>query len=46
MPSKIAAALGPGKGGVPVAISYSTAPREKRSLRRSISSPRACSGDM
>ena len=30
----------------PVAISYSTAPNENRSVRASRSSPRTCSGDM
>ena len=30
----------------PVTISYSTAPKEKMSVRASSSSPRACSGDM
>ena len=35
-----------GEGPWPVAISYRTAPNEKRSLRVSTDSPRACSGDM
>src|SRR5512143_3539965 len=44
--STAAARVLPWKGGFPVAISYSTAPREKRSLRVSAASPLACSGDM
>src|SRR5580704_2460769 len=48
--SKIAletrAAVSPRKGNRPVAISYSTAPNEKRSLRVSSSFPRTCSGDI
>ena len=34
------------KAILPVAISYSTTPKENRSVRASSSSPRACSGDM
>ena len=44
--SNTATGLVPGKGSVPVAISYSTTPNEKRSVRPSMSPPRACSGDM
>ena len=40
------ASVAPLNGGRPVTISYSTAPSEKRSVRTSTSSPRACSGDM
>src|SRR6516225_3929222 len=36
----------PSKAGRPVAISYSTAPKLKRSVRASSFSRRACSGDM
>ena len=36
----------PRNGNVPVAISYSTAPKENRSVRASSSLPRACSGDI
>jgi hypothetical protein len=36
----------PGKGGLPVAISYSTVPSEEMSVRASSASPRARSGDM
>jgi hypothetical protein len=46
MASKITADVLPTKGWRPVAISYKTAPKENRSVRASISSPRACSGDM
>src|SRR5215467_15501899 len=46
MPLKITAGVEPEKGTVPVDISYSTTPSEKRSERRSSTSPRACSGDM
>ena len=35
-----------GTASRPVAISYSTAPKENRSLRASSSLARACSGDM
>ncbi len=42
----IAAAVGPVKATSPVSISYSTQPREKRSLRPSSVSPAACSGLM
>ena len=38
--------VSPRNGSVPVAISYSTAPKENRSVRASSSFPRACSGDM
>ena len=34
------------KGGRPVHIAYSTLPRLNKSLRASMESPRACSGDM
>ena len=44
--SKMTADVAPEKAGRPVAISYSTRPREKRSLRPSSALPRACSGDM
>ena len=40
------AEVSPRKGSEPVAISYSTAPKENRSVRASSSFPRACSGDM
>ena len=43
---KITAVVAPRNGTAPVAISYSTAPKLKRSLRTSSSSPRACSGDI
>ncbi len=43
---KISAVDFPSKGRRPVAISYSTTPSEKRSVRASSASPRACSGDM
>jgi hypothetical protein len=46
MASKITAEVSPRKGSEPVAISYSTTPKEKRSVRASSSLPRACSGDM
>ena len=46
MASKTIAEVAPPKAGFPVAISKSTTPNEKRSLRRSSNSPRACSGDM
>ena len=36
----------PLKAGRPVAISYKTAPKLKRSVLASSCSPRACSGDM
>jgi hypothetical protein len=36
----------PLKGTVPVAISFSTTPNEKISVRASKTIPRACSGDM
>src|SRR5439155_18709817 len=44
--SNTAALVGPENAGRPVAISYRTIPRENRSVRRSNSSPMACSGDM
>ena len=34
------------KGRTPVAVSYNTVPKEKRSVRGSSSLPSACSGDM
>ena len=43
---KISAEVSPRNGSVPVAISYSTTPKENRSVRASSSLPRACSGDM
>src|SRR5579862_5471219 len=43
---KITAELSPRKGNAPVAISYSTAPKENKSLRASTSLARACSGDI
>ncbi len=46
IPSKMTAVVLPGKLTRPVAISYSTTPNEKRSVRWSSSSARACSGDM
>src|SRR4029434_7879486 len=36
----------PPNAWTPVTISYSTAPSENKSVRESIDSPRACSGDM
>jgi hypothetical protein len=44
--SSISPVVCPPKGRVPVTISYSTTPNEKRSERASSSFPRACSGDM
>src|ERR1700722_911310 len=44
--SKITAEVLPANAGWPVAISYNTAPKLKRSVRASSSSPRACSGDI
>ena len=38
--------LSPGNARRPVAISYSTLPNEKRSVRASTLRPVACSGDM
>ena len=38
--------VAPVKGGLPVSISNMTMPSEKRSVRESTGSPRACSGDM
>ena len=46
MASIVSVVLLPRYGSTPVAISYSTTPKENRSLRESTSSPRACSGDM
>jgi hypothetical protein len=46
MASKIIAEVSPRNGMAPVAISYKTAPNEKRSLRESSCFPLACSGDM
>ena len=46
MQSKITPEVSPRNGKVPVAISYRTAPREKRSVRASNSFARTCSGDM
>ena len=40
------AAVAPANARRPVLISYSTKPNEKRSLRVSSFSPRACSGDI
>ena len=42
----LTADVAPANGCLPVAISYRTTPSEKRSVRASVSSPRACSGDM
>src|SRR5262252_2637709 len=42
----ISLAVTPEKGGTAVAISYRTELKEKRSVRRSNSSPRTCSGDI
>src|SRR5215472_16893650 len=46
MAPEIAPGEDPWKGNAPVAISYSTAPNENRSVRASSSSARACSGDI
>ena len=43
---KIAADVVPSNGSRPVHISYSTTPKENRSVRASSSSPSACSGLM
>ena len=43
---KITGELSPRNGTKPVAISYSTEPKENKSLRPSSSWARACSGDM
>src|SRR5213596_534597 len=43
---KINAEVSPRNGSVPVHISYSTAPKEKRSVRASSSFPLTCSGDI
>ena len=44
--SSVISELLPVNGFFPVAISYSTMPKENRSLRASMVSLRACSGDM
>ena len=44
--SNIASFVAPGNGSTPVHISYSTTPKENRSVRASNSLPRTCSGDM
>ncbi len=44
--AKIIAAVAPPNARRPVAISYSTKPKEKRSVRVSSFSPRVCSGDI
>src|SRR5215472_18422505 len=46
MASKITPEVRPENACWPVAISYSTAPKENRSVRPSKSSPRTCSGDI
>ncbi len=46
MALKISADVSPRKGKVAVAISYSTVPNEKRSVRASSSLPLVCSGDI
>src|SRR4029450_3119062 len=46
MPSQMRPAVFPENGCAPVAISYSTTPNEKRSVRASTSCPRTCSGDI
>ena len=46
MPSKMMPELSPRNGKVPVAISYSTTPKENRSVRASSSLARTCSGDI
>jgi hypothetical protein len=46
MASKITPALSPRNANVPVAISYSTAPSENKSVRASSSCARTYSGDM
>ena len=42
----MSAGVFPENASVDVAISYSTTPNENKSVRASMSSPRACSGDM
>jgi hypothetical protein len=42
----VSAAESPWKALLPESISYSTAPKEKMSLRASVGFPRTCSGDM
>ena len=44
--SSTSGVVAPGKARLPASISYSTAPNEKISLRRSAARPTACSGDM
>ena len=46
MASWITAVVAPANACLPVAISYSTDPKLNTSVRESISSPRACSGDI
>ena len=46
MALKMTPELSPRKGNVPVAISYSTAPKENKSVRASNSLARTCSGDI
>ena len=46
MASKITPEVSPRNGIAPVAISYMTIPKEKRSVRASRSLPRTCSGDI
>jgi hypothetical protein len=43
---KMSAEVSPWNGNDPVAISYSTAPNENKSVRESSSFPFACSGDI
>ena len=44
--SSTSGVVAPANARLPVSISYSTAPKEKISLRRSTGRPTACSGDM
>jgi hypothetical protein len=46
MDSKTTPCVSPIKGSTPVAISYSTTPNEKKSVRVSSGFPLTCSGDM
>jgi len=46
MALKMTPEAAPEKACRPVAISYNTNPKEKRSVRASSSSQRTCSGDM
>ena len=46
MALKMTPELSPRKGSAPVAISYSTAPNENKSVRASSSLARTCSGDI